>query len=184
MRSITLSINVSEVTVEDTRISGTGHFGNDNTPIQFTASKFLENIITAQVTIVAIGILTSSVSEDGVTTLSLRISQAGIIPAGTILNSISIVGRLGNNPEVFALKSNDDVARFPLYVKTGKESSNTYAISAFGKTGEILKSYARKGQEVCLTGRIKLSRWSDKETGVLRSKLELIADGVTLISSK
>ncbi|WP_373540386.1 single-stranded DNA-binding protein [Chamaesiphon sp.] len=183
MRNIALSINVVEATLNGTIISGKGTFGKNNDPIEFTSSKFLENVIKPNATIVAVGMLTSNV-VDNFTALSLKITQAGVVPTGTLINSISVLGRASADPVVSATKDNEDITKFSLAVKAGKDITNWYAIAAFGKTGEILKNFVVKGKEVALSGRIGLSTWKNKETGAQCSKLELTADSVTLISSK
>jgi len=76
------------------------------------------------------------------------------------LNRASLIGRVTKDPEVKALPSGKQVARFGVATnytykdKDGKKVENVsfHNCVAFGKLAEIIGQYVKKGQEVYLDG--------------------------------
>lgn len=85
-------------------------------------------------------------------------------------NKVSLIGRLGAQPEVVTFDSGSMVARFSIAVnegykdKTGKwkEDTQWYTINAWGKTAELAKKLLDKGQEVLIEGRLVNSSYESK----------------------
>lgn len=57
-----------------------------------------------------------------------------------------------------------------------KEEVSFIEFTAFGKTGETISQYFKKGSLIFLQGYLKQERWDDKETGKGRSKIKLIVE--------
>ena len=79
------------------------------------------------------------------------------------MNSVILIGRLTRDPDVrYGGQSQSAVARFTLAVdrrfarNNGEEASADFInCVAFGKTGEFVEKYFKKGMAIGLTGRIQ-----------------------------
>ncbi len=88
----------------------------------------------------------------------------------TLRNTVSLIGRLGAQPEVVKLESGRALARFniatnePYKNKNGEWQDQTqwHTIKAWGKLGEIVSKRLKKGQEVAIEGRIVYSEYESK----------------------
>lgn len=76
-------------------------------------------------------------------------------------NKVSLIGRLGANPEVVTFESGKKLARFNLainesYKLNGEWQKQTqwHTISAWGKTAERIGMVLQKGHEIMLEGRL------------------------------
>src|SRR3989344_4959357 len=89
------------------------------------------------------------------------------------LNKAQLIGRITNDPEIKALPSGISVAKFGLATnrtyktKEGekKETTQFHNCVAFGKLADIIKQWAKKGQEVYVDGRIEYRSWDKKDGG-------------------
>lgn len=64
-----------------------------------------------------------------------------------------------------------------------KESTCFIDAVSFGKAGEIITQYAgQKGNQIYLSGRLKLEQWDDKQTGAKRSKHVMQIDDFDFVS--
>ena len=99
-------------------------------------------------------------------------------------NKIILVGNLTRDPELRYLPSNMAVAQFGLAVnhrfktKTGEDREEVLFIdcSCFGRGGEIINQYCKKGKQLLVEGRLKLETWEDKQGGGKRSKHTVVVD--------
>lgn len=86
-------------------------------------------------------------------------------------NKVSLIGRLGAQPEVVTFESGKTVARFSIAVKESykdkqgnwKDDTQWYTINAWGKTAELAKKMLNKGQEVIIEGRLVNNNYETKE---------------------
>ena len=77
-------------------------------------------------------------------------------------NTVQLIGRLGQDPEVRTLTSGIKVTNFSIattdYYKNSQgdkvEDTQWHNIVAWGKVGEIAAEYLVKGQEVALEGKL------------------------------
>lgn len=106
------------------------------------------------------------------------------------LNSVSMAGRLTNDPELRTV-GESAVAKFGLAVnrtwknKSGEkqEEATFLDIEAWGKTGELVAQYLKKGSPCYLEGRLKMDKWQTK-TGEARQSLKVVADSVQFLGTK
>ncbi len=84
-------------------------------------------------------------------------------------NKVSLIGRLGANPEVLKFESGSTLARFTLATNepikvNGKwqEQTQWHSITAWGKTAEIIQKILSKGQEIMLEGRLVQQNYETK----------------------
>lgn len=82
------------------------------------------------------------------------------------LNKVIIGGRLGGDPENnsgavrFSIATDDSYKRATDGVKV--EETNWHRIVAFGKLGEIIEKYCKKGDEIIIMGALKYRKHEDK----------------------
>ena len=88
------------------------------------------------------------------------------------MNSITLIGRLGQDPEIKTLTNGTTVCKFSLATsekwkdkQSGemKEKTEWHRIVAWGKQGDVIGQYVKKGQQFALTGQLKYSDWNDKD---------------------
>ena len=106
-----------------------------------------------------------------------------------MLNHIVIMGRLTRDPELRRTGSGVAVTSFTLAVDrdfTGKDSekeTDFIDCVAWRQTGEFVSKYFTKGRMACVSGRLQLRSWTDKD-GNKRKSAEVIADSVYFADSK
>lgn len=102
-------------------------------------------------------------------------------------NIVVLRGNLTRDVELKHLTGGKAVAEFGLAVNEGygeKKSVSFFNITAFGKLAETVEKYINKGSSVCVTGKLKESRWDDKDTGKKRSAVKVYANQVEFLDSK
>ncbi|MEW6614002.1 MAG: single-stranded DNA-binding protein [Thermodesulfobacteriota bacterium] len=108
------------------------------------------------------------------------------------INHVVIGGNLGDKPLVRYTPAGTAVTNFDIAVNrkwsdsegNEKESTVWVRINAWGKQAENIGEYLDKGSPVLVQGELVENRWEDKETGKMRSKLEVRARSVTFLGSK
>jgi len=91
-----------------------------------------------------------------------------------MFNSVTLLGRLGRDPELKATQNGLDVCTFSLAVNRLKgEETDWFNCVCFAKTASFASQYLRKGQEVLVDGRIQIDKFKDKE-GNNRTKTSII----------
>ena len=105
-----------------------------------------------------------------------------------MVNKSILMGRLTRDPEIrYSGTNNLAVAKYTLAVnrsfkRDGEPDADFINITSFGKAGEFAEKYFKKGQLVCVVGRIQTSSW-DKD-GVRQYKTEVIAEEQHFAESK
>ena len=102
------------------------------------------------------------------------------------VNSISLVGRAGRDPEVKYFESGSIVANFTLAVnrRSRNEEPDWFNLEIWGKQAQVAADYVRKGSLLGVTGSFKLDQWKDKNTGDNKSKPVVRVDRLELLSPK
>lgn len=106
-------------------------------------------------------------------------------------NKVSLIGRLGAQPEAVKLESGTSLTRFSLAVtesykdKDGnwKDDTSWHTINAWGKTAEIANKILNKGQEIMVEGKIVNSSYETK-TGEKRYTTSIFANEFLILSPK
>lgn len=93
-----------------------------------------------------------------------------------------ITGNVVRDPELRATSGGTQVCSFSVavnhnYVQNGekKEQVSYINCSAWGKAGEIIAQYAKKGTGILVSGRLSQRAFEDK-TGVKRSTTEIVVE--------
>lgn len=86
------------------------------------------------------------------------------------MNKVILMGRLTRDPEVRDTQGDNAsaVARFSLAVdrrfkKDGEQTADFINCVAFGKTGEFIEKYGRKGTKFVVEGRIQTGSYTNKD---------------------
>lgn len=104
------------------------------------------------------------------------------------LNHTILLGGLTRDPELRHTGAGGAVCKFSLAVteeykdKNGKPQKSTLYIDvdAWGRVGEAVAKYLRKGSAVLVQGRLQLEQWDAKD-GTKRSKISLRATDVQFL---
>lgn len=106
-----------------------------------------------------------------------------------MINTVTLVGNLGADPEFRYTTSGIPVARFSLAVNdywTDRDSgerrlrTNWFKVVSFGRIAEIAGQYLTKGSKVAIRGRLRYHEWEDRE-GNRRSLVEIRARELALL---
>lgn len=104
----------------------------------------------------------------------------------------TVIGHLGNDPDIRYLPNGDPVANFSIAVTeswkdkaTGekKEVTTWFRVNAFGKLAEICGQYLKKGAACMVVGKIQSRKWTDKGN-VERESWELKADTMQMLGGR
>ena len=102
------------------------------------------------------------------------------------VNSITLVGRAGRDPEVRYFESGSVVANLTMAVNRRKrdDEPDWFNLEIWGKQAQIAADYVKRGSLIGIVGSFKLDRWKDRNTGEERSKPVVRVDRLELLGSK
>ena len=107
------------------------------------------------------------------------------------LNKVLLIGRLTRDPESRTTPSGASVTAFGLAVNrvytrrdSGEKVEETcfVDVEAWGRTGENIQRYMRKGRQLFVEGRLKFDSW--ERDGQRRSKLSVVAENVQFLGGR
>jgi single-strand DNA-binding protein len=106
-------------------------------------------------------------------------------------NKVILAGNLTRDPELRYTPKGTAVAKIGLAVNrtwTGedgqkKEEVNFIDVEAWGRQGEVIAQYMKKGRPLLVEGRLKLDSWEDKTTKQKVSKLKVVLESFSFIDS-
>lgn len=105
------------------------------------------------------------------------------------MNKVILMGRLTRDPEVRYSQGAEPmaIARYSLAVnrgfkRDGEPDADFINIVAFGKRGEFAERFFKKGQQVCVVGRIQTGSY--EKDGVRRYTTDVIAEEQHFAESK
>ena len=99
------------------------------------------------------------------------------------MNNVTILGRLGADPETTFSKDGKAICKFRVGVtrKFNKEVTDWFNCASFGKTAELIQQYFKKGNQIALQGEIQFGDYTDKE-GVKRYTTTLVVNSFDFIA--
>lgn len=106
-----------------------------------------------------------------------------------MINSVTLVGRIVNDPEMRYAQSGTQVTKFRIGVKRtrrvqeGQDDTDFINIVCFGKTAEFVAQYMDKGSLVGIEGRIQTRSWDDDQ-GKRTWWTEILANTVQALESR
>ena len=107
------------------------------------------------------------------------------------LNKVLLIGRLTRDPETRATGGGSSVVSFGLATNrtynrrdSGEKVEETtfVDIEAWGRTGETIARYMKKGRQIFVEGRMKFDTW--ERDGQRRSKLSVVCENFQFIDSQ
>ncbi|MFK5950861.1 MAG: single-stranded DNA-binding protein, partial [Methylococcales bacterium] len=109
-----------------------------------------------------------------------------------MLNKVTLIGRLGADPEVRYMPSGGAVTNINLATsrrwkdkQSGerREETEWHRIVFFNRIAEVAGEYLRKGSLIYVEGRIRTRKWQD-QNGQDRYTTEIIAEQMQMLDSK
>jgi len=105
------------------------------------------------------------------------------------VNEVILIGNLTRSPEVKTLPSGATLCEWGMAInrkyksKDGQDGEEVCFVdcTAFGRTGEVVNQYVKKGEQLYVRGRLKFDQW--EKDGMKRSKLSVTVENVQLLSS-
>ncbi|MBI1836385.1 MAG: single-stranded DNA-binding protein [Flavobacteriia bacterium] len=108
----------------------------------------------------------------------------------TLRNKVSLIGRVGQKPEIKPVGNDYSLTRFSIAINEGykdkngqwKENTTWHNVMAWGKTAERITKIVEKGQEVMIEG--KIVNKSYEKDGEKRYSTDIEVLDFLLLSSK
>lgn len=109
-----------------------------------------------------------------------------------MLNKVTLIGRLGADPEVKYMPSGGAVTNIGLATtrrwkdrQSGERRDETewHRVTFFNRIAEVAGEYLRKGSLIYVEGRIRTRKWQD-QNGQDRYTTEIIAEQMQMLDSK
>ena len=102
------------------------------------------------------------------------------------INSVTLVGRAGRDPEVRYFESGTVVANLTMAVnrRNREDEPDWFNLEIWGKQAQVAADYVKKGSLIGITGSFKLDSWKDRNTGEERNKPVVRVDRLELLGSK
>ncbi len=105
------------------------------------------------------------------------------------LNTVSLVGRLTRDAELRYTNSGMPICSFSIANNYRKKSgdqwteeANFFDVVVFGRQGEAVANYLKKGKQVAVQGELRQNRW--EQDGQRRSKVEVIGSELQLLGGR
>lgn len=103
-----------------------------------------------------------------------------------MINSVVIVGRAGQDPEIRYFDSGKVKTTFSVAVsrwsKNG-EITDWFNIELWDKTAEVAGQYVKKGTQVAIDGRLVISKWKAQD-GTNRERPVIRANNLRLLGKR
>ena len=107
------------------------------------------------------------------------------------LNKVTLIGRLGQDPEIRYTQSGSAVASVNIATndywtdKQGEKQERTewHSLVFWGKLADRAQSYLKKGSQVYVEGRLQTSNWEDQQ-GQKHYKTEVVVTTMQYLDSR
>ncbi len=108
------------------------------------------------------------------------------------LNKVTLIGNMVRDPESRSLRTGAHVTRFSLATnyawhdaktKAKKEAVDFHNVIAWGKLGDIVQQYVKKGSKLYIEGRLRNRSYVAKD-GSKRSANEIVADNMIMLGHR
>ena len=102
------------------------------------------------------------------------------------VNSVTLVGRAGRDPEVRYFESGSVVANLTIAVnrRSRNDEPDWFNLEIWGKQAQVAADYVKKGSLIGVTGSFKIDSWNDRASGEPRKKPVVRVDRLELLGSK
>lgn len=107
------------------------------------------------------------------------------------MNKTILIGNVGGTPEVRTLESGTKVANFSLatnenYTKkdgTKVEQTEWHRLEVWGNLANVAETIIKKGDRICIEGKIRTEKWEDKE-GNARTSVKIKVERIELLGKR
>ena len=107
------------------------------------------------------------------------------------LNSVQLIGTVGNDPEVRAIQGGSKVATFRLATTerfkdregNRQEQTEWHSIVSWNGKADFVEKYVKKGANLFISGRLKTRQWVDKD-GNKRYSTEVAAENIQMLDKR
>ena len=107
------------------------------------------------------------------------------------INKVILIGNVGKDPEVRYVSDENQVAKLSLATsesyknKSGEKVTDTewHTIIVWRGLAKVVEKWVKKGDQVCIEGKITYKKWQDKE-GNDRYSTEIVASNMTMLGGK
>ena len=106
------------------------------------------------------------------------------------MNKIVLLGRLTKDPEIRYTQAAEPmcIAKYTVAVnrrtkKEGEQDADFINCVSFGKAGEFMERFFKKGMAICLSGRLNINQYTDK-SGQRQWFTEVVTDDVEFAESR
>lgn len=104
-------------------------------------------------------------------------------------SKVIVAGNVTRDPEMRATPSGAQACNFTIAVNRvfrggdGEQQEQTSFIDcvAWGRSGETISQYVKKGSGLIVSGRIEQRSWEDKTSGQRRSRTEIVVDDFSFV---
>lgn len=99
------------------------------------------------------------------------------------MNNVSLIGRLGQDPNMQYFESGKVKTSINIAVKGIKKDEITWvSVQAWEKTAELIGQYFKKGSLIGISGRLAVDKW--EQDGQQRTKTFVIAESIDFLDKK
>ncbi len=108
------------------------------------------------------------------------------------LNKVTLIGNMVREPESRTIRGGQHVARFSVATnyawqdaktKAKKESVDFHDVIAWGKLGDIITQYVKKGSKIYVEGRLRNRKYTTKD-GQSRTAKEIVAENMIMLGHR
>lgn len=107
------------------------------------------------------------------------------------MNKIQLIGNITTNLETRVTTSGSNILPFTIATnenykdKNGQkvEKAEFHSCVAFGKVGELIKTYCGKGSKIYVEGKLQTRSWDDKN-GQKKFKTEIMVQNIEFLSQR
>ena len=107
------------------------------------------------------------------------------------LNSVNLIGAVGNDPEVRTLQGGAKVASFRLATTerykdrdgNQKEQTEWHNITVWNGKADFVEKYVKKGNNLFISGKLATRQWTD-QSGNKRYSTEVVAENIQMLDRK
>jgi len=113
--------------------------------------------------------------------------------AGSNINRVTITGNLTRDPETRALPSGGSVTSMRVacngrrrnpQTQDWEEVPNYFDVTVWGAQGENCQRFLTRGRPVAIDGRLQWREWTDKESGLKRQAVDIVAETVQFLGGR
>lgn len=102
------------------------------------------------------------------------------------MNKVQLIGNIVRDIELRHTTQGTPVASYTIAINTGygeKQQTDYINISSWGKSGEFVHKYFKKGQAIALVGRLRSNNYEDRN-GNKRYTVEVITEDIEFVRNK